>query len=282
MAVVVEATRDRLYVQTPVESRLMYVTSGRVAEKLALSYDALLADTYWIRALQQFGGDRLEKGQRTRYELLYPMLDVTTSLDPRFVVAYRFGAIFLSEPQPGGAGRPDLAIELLKKGIAAMPEKWDYYHDIGFIYYWNLHDYAHAAEWFDRGGNVKGAPWWLKTYAGVMLARGGNRQASRAMWQNLRQTTDSDWVRNNADLRLVQLDALDQIDALSRMRDEFSQQHGRLPGSWADLIRARLLRGVPVDPSGAAYVLDPATGRIDVSPSSTLHPLPVEPEARQP
>ena len=38
------------------------------------------------------------------YQLLYPLLDITTTLDPHFNIAYRFGAIFLSEPYPGGAG----------------------------------------------------------------------------------------------------------------------------------------------------------------------------------
>ena len=49
------------------------------------------------------------------------MLDLTTTLDPLFNVAYRFGAIFLAEPYPGGAGRPDLAIALLEKGLQARP-----------------------------------------------------------------------------------------------------------------------------------------------------------------
>ena len=121
--------------------------------------------------------------------MLYPLLDLATTLDPRFNVAYRFGAIFLAEPRPGGAGRPDQAIALLKKGLAFNPGKSDYYHDIGFIYYWHLRDYQQAADWFDRGGRQPGAPFWLKTYAAVMLTRGGDRQASRALWTQIGQST---------------------------------------------------------------------------------------------
>ena len=61
---------------------------------------------------------------------------LTTTLDPRFNIAYRFGAIFLAEPYPGGAGRPDLAIALLEKGLRARPDKWEYMQDIGFVHYW--------------------------------------------------------------------------------------------------------------------------------------------------
>ena len=36
---------------------------------------------------------------------------MATGLDPYFNIAYRFGAIFLSESKPDGPGRPDLADE---------------------------------------------------------------------------------------------------------------------------------------------------------------------------
>ncbi len=274
--------RDRVYAEgNPVEQELLYLRSGSVIDKLALSYDAVVADVYWIRALQHYGHYRLHRDAPQRYQLLYPLLDLTTTLDPDFTVAYRFGAIFLSEPDPGGAGRPDLGIVLLEKGVKATPAQWQYDHDIGFIYYWHLHDYRKAAEWFNRGGDIPGSPWWLRTYAAVMLTRGGDRQASRAMWQNMLQTTDNDWVRRSARLRLGQLDALDQMDALTRVRDAFTRLRGRLPESWQELVQAGLLGGVPIDPSGTAYTLNVASGEMNVSKDSTLYPLPTEPEPGQ-
>ena len=109
-------------------------------------YDALAADIYWIRALQHFGAERLAPPEHVRtYALLYPLLDLTTTLDPYFSIAYRFGAIYLGEPYPGGPGRPDLAIALLQKGLAAQPNKWQYMQDLGFVYYWHMRDYKSAA-----------------------------------------------------------------------------------------------------------------------------------------
>lgn len=277
-AVGVQMARERVYPRETVDDQVLYVRSGTVMEKAALSYDAVLADVYWVRALQHYGGNRLKAGDTKRYDLLYPLLDLTTTLDPGFILAYRFGAIFLAEPQPGGAGRPDLAIALLKKGVSAKPEKWDYYHDIGFVYYWNLHDYTSAAEWFKRGGDLPGAPWWLKTYAATMLVRGGDRQASRFMWQQLGQTDDQ-WMRETAQLRLLQLDALDHIDTLERAVKEFARVTGTMPASWEQLIAAGRLRGIPLDPVGTPYVLHAATGDVGVAPSSKMSPLPTEPAA---
>ena len=276
-AIWVQVERDTLYPAAPLDDRLLYVTSGNVVTKAALSYDALLADLYWIRAIQHYGGDRLHPDAAKRYDLLYPLLDLTTSLDPRFTVAYRFGAIFLAEPYPGGAGRPELAVALLEKGVRATPEKWEYYHDIGFVYYWHLSDYKRAADWFLRGADRPEGPWWLRTYAAVMLTRGGDRAASRFMWRNIYETADNDWLRQNAEVRLLQLDALDQIDQLHAIIREFTRRTGRYPESWDELVRAGLLRQVPADPAGTPYVLNGASGTVSVDGSSRIAPLPVEP-----
>ena len=279
LATVVQVVRDRVFAHQAVEDQLLYVRSGSVMQRAALSYGAVLADLYWIRALQHYGRERGKPDGQRRYELLYPLLNLATTLDSRFTVGYRFGAIFLAEPHPGGAGRPDQAIALLKNGIAANPGKWDYYHDVGFIYYWNLHDYQKAAEWFQRGADVPGAPWWLRTYAAVMLTRGGDLQSSRAMWQQLSRNEENDWLRRTAQLRLMQLDALDQIDTLKRTVSEFARTTGRPPSSWEQMIAAGVLRGIPIDPAATPYTLIPSTGDVKVAAWSKLHPLPTEPKA---
>src|SRR5262249_28484264 len=164
-AVWAERAREERYPSVRVEEQAMYVTSPAAVVRLALEYRALAADLYWIRALQYFGGTKrsVERGESVadpdrRYAALSPLLDLTTSLDPRFNRAYRFGAIFLAEPQPGGPGRPDQAIALLEKGLRERPDRWEYLQDIGFVHYWWRHDYRAAAESFGRAGQVPGAP----------------------------------------------------------------------------------------------------------------------------
>jgi tetratricopeptide (TPR) repeat protein len=283
VAVAVEVQRDRVYANVrAADEGLLYIRSGAAMEKLALSYDAVIADLYWIRALQHYGHGRLHPEAVGHYELLYPLLDLTTSLDPKFTVAYRFGAIFLAEPAPGGAGRPDQAVALLEKGVEAMPLKWEFCHDIGFVYYWHLHNYQKAAEWFARGAALPNAPWWLRTYAAVMLTRGGDRQASRAMWQNILQTAEDKFLKESAERRLVQLDALDQIEQLKRVVEQSERLRGKRPAAWQELVAAGRLRGLPTDPAGAPYELNPATGDVTMSHSSPLYPLPTEPYAGQP
>jgi hypothetical protein len=256
---------------------MLYIRSPEAVRRVALSYDALAADLYWIRAIQHYGSTKRSTDPRKAFDQLYPLLDLATSLDPRFTTAYRFGAIFLSEPFPSGPGRADLAIALLEKGLQARPDYWGFAQDIGFVHYWWLHDYPKAAAWFVRASEIPGAPNWMKPLAAVTLAQGGNRSSSRQLWRQVDEGTDLEWLRVQARTRLRQLDALDQIDALLGMARDYEQRSGAPLRSWADLMRGGYVRGVPLDPAGHQYVLDVARGRITLSPESPLNPLPVEP-----
>jgi hypothetical protein len=283
--------RDRRYPVKPIEDDALYLTSPGAARRLTLSYHALAADLYWIRALQYFGGTRrmVDAGQtisedRQRYAQLYPLLNLTTSLDPRFNLAYRFGAIFLAEPPPLGPGRTDLAIALLQKGLAERPDRWEYMQDIGFVHYWWRHDYRAAAEWFRRASETPGAPVWMKSLAATTLAQGGDRRSSRQMWEAIRDSAEIEWFRHDAERHLAQLQALDDIDALQRIVDRVTSLQGAPVLDWGPVVGATGWRGVPVDPSGTPYEIGRG-GRVQLSQSSRLWPIPAEPQgigSRQP
>lgn len=273
--VVLQAERDRRYARASEEARLLYLQSGEVAKRLALEYDALAADIYWIRTVLHYGGDRLKDPGKGRYELLAPLLDLTTALDPQFQIAYRFGAVFLAEPPPGGPGRVDLAEQLLKRGIAVSPEQWQYPHDLGFLYYWHVGDPAAAAEWFKRASELPGAPNWLGPLAAGMLARGGDRASSRMLLQRILEDADQEWLRQTALRWLRQLDALDRMEQLDAMLAQYRERFGP-PASWLDLIRAGWIPGVPVDPAGHPFELNAIWSTTRLSPQSPLNPLPEE------
>ena len=288
-AVQLQAARERAYPSGGETEEALYLRSGLALRRLTGAYNALCADLYWIRAIQYYGGtkqrlDRLgalgpvaeppPSIAADAYPLLSPLLDITTTLDPRFNIAYRFGAIYLAEPYPRGANRPDLAIALLEKGLSARPDKWEYMEDIGFVHYWFRHDFRAAAVWFKRASDVPGAPWWLRSMSATTLARGGDRQSSRAMWIAIRQSAELDWLRQDAERRLRQLQALDAIDTLQRAVDDYTRRTGVRP-DWPALVRARVLAGVPLDPAGAPFAL--TGGRVQLSKSSPLWPPPDEP-----
>jgi hypothetical protein len=288
-AVELQAARERSYPRETETEESLYLRSGLAVRRIAGAYNTMAADLYWIRAIQYYGGtkQRLDAPGAIRpestltaapaadaYPLLYPLLDIATTLDPRFNIAYRFGAIYLAEPYPRGANRPDQAIALLEKGLREKPDKWEYMEDIGFVHYWFRHDFRAASEWFKKASDVPGAPWWLRSMSATTLAQGGDRQSSRAMWTAIRQSAELDWLRHDADRRLLQLQALDVMDQLQSAVTGYAQRSGS-PPDWQTLVRARVLRGMPLDPSGTPFEL--TGGRVQMSSSSPLWPLPDEP-----
>lgn len=280
LSVLLQIVRDSRASDAPVREPYLYVSSGPILKRLTQPFNALAADVYWIRALQHYGGTKRSQEREKSYALLYPLLDIATTLDPRFSIAYRFGAIFLTEAYPNGPGRPDLAIALLEKGHAANPGKWQYLQDIGFVHYWWHNDYVAAATWFQRASELDGAPWWLKSLAAVTLARGGDRRSSRLMWEQLANTADNDWLKREAERRLVQLQALDEIDRLRWALQEYAEQHGAFAESWDGLVRAGYLKGWPADPTGHPYLLDARMLAVRLSTESPLFPLPSDPPVK--
>jgi len=266
LSVWLQVERERLPLPTTAEEELYL--SQRATGRIVFAYRPVAADLYWIRAVQYFGGhaqiaQALQNDPVPRirplvpFDLLYPLLDITTTLDPRFNIAYRFGAIFLSEQYPHGPGRPDLAITLLEKGLKASPEKWEYWEDIGFVYYWSLHDYLKASDAFRRAADVPGAPWWMRSLAATMLVKGGDRNTSRLLWRQLYETANNEYARQAALRKLAQLQAIEEIEQLQAALDR------------------RALRALPRDPAGTPYRI--SGSKVELSPTSPLFPLPVEP-----
>src|SRR5262249_50982865 len=121
------------------------------------------------------------------------------------------------------------------------------------------------------------APWWLKSLAATTLAQGGDRASSRQMWLAILQSAEIDWLKQDAQRRLLQLRALDEIDALQRRIDAASQRMAQQVTDWQSLVRAGVVPGVAADPSGTPYALD--GGRVQLSQRSPLWPPPEEPQA---
>ena len=246
---------------------VMYVPSGGPLRRLSLGYEGLLANIYWTRVVQYFGRKRL--AHDTRFELLGSLLRVTTELDPHLLIAYRFGAIFLAEKPPGGAGRPEEALQLLRQGIVANPDYWRFWQDLGFIYYWDLKDYPMAAKVYEIGSERPGAMIWMRAMAVNVAAKGGSPETSRLLWVEICRNADSDSIRTSGLEHLKAIDAQMQLDRLNQLLNQFSAQESHPAGSLEDLVAAGLLREIPRDPSGFSYEIG-TDGRARLSQQSKV------------
>ena len=246
---------------------LLYFPSGKVLRRLSLGHDGLLADIYWTRVVQYFGRKRLSGA--THYDLLGSLLRITTELDPHLVIAYRFGAIFLAEKAPAGAGKPREALQLLRRGIVANPGYWRLWQDLGFIYYWDLKDYASAARAFQAGSERPGAQLWMKAMAASVAAQGGAARTSRLLWSEIYRQADNDQIRLSAKEHLLALQAQEEIESLNALLRDYRGKMGRPAHSFRELVEAGLLRAQPLDPTGAPYQVG-RDGLASLSPKSPI------------
>lgn len=240
---------------------VLYLPSGKTVKQLSLGYSSLLANIYWTRAVQYFGSQHMKHSQR--YDLLYPLLDITTDLDPNLIVAYENGAIFLSQHGRDGAGQPDKAVTLLEKGIHANPDYWRLYFTLGFVHYIDRDDPKAAQIAFERGSEVPGALPWMKVMAARMAERNKDITTSMALWQAIYETTTDNNVHETAMSHIVSMQADRDINELERRIKIYRQRTGKFPASWSDLISAGLLNGVPLSPFKDPYILI-ADGKVDV------------------
>lgn len=250
---------DRIRPRATIED-VLYLKSSNL-KWMSLGYTGLMADIYWTRAIQYYGGKH--HSVAPRYELLAPLLDITTDLDPKLAVAYEYGASFLAPKPPEGAGLPDQAVAFVEKGIRANPDKWRLYYCLGFLHYMERKDYESAAQAFLRGANVPGSHPWLRLLAGKMAQKAGDTQTARMMWTAMYDTTQDKSIQETAAQHLVAVQVADDVTGLEKIVDLYHTKTGHLPANFRELAVANMLPGIPLDPHQQPYVLT-STGRVQV------------------
>jgi len=255
----------------------LYV-NGKTARRISLGFNGLAADWYWMRSLQYVGKKILnQEGDVTidnlgqlNLKLLPPLLDTATTLDPQFLEPYEYAAIVLPPIDV------QQAIRLTQKGIDANPNAWQLYHQLGYIY-WHEGDYQTASEMYGRGSQIEGAPAWMQAMKAKMTADGGSRATAREIYQRMYEQSGEQQVREMARKRLLQLNSMDQQEALRKLFNAFRARVGKCPESWKQLeqvFRAWRMpvdeNGAPLDPGGMPYVLRAGQCDIELHPQSEV------------
>ena len=279
LARVLDAGRPSLRLR--VQDEVPYV-SPDTAKRLSLGFSGLVADWYWLKALQYIGGKLEEQASRARERpaaaeldrlkaldprVLVRLFDMISTLDPRFTAVYEFAAVILP------AVDVPAAATLLEKGIQANPDQWYLHQQLAYIY-WQRGDYLAAADAFRRGARMTTAK-WMEQMAKSMEAKGDDPQVARAMYARMYEQAQDDQVKQWALNRLMELKSLEERAHIRRVLADFVTAQTRCPRAWGDVttaLRAAGLRtdgrGQPVDPSDTPYLLVVSPLGCDV----TLHP----------
>ncbi|MDQ2936404.1 MAG: hypothetical protein M3R67_02735 [Acidobacteriota bacterium] len=260
-----------------VEEEGLYL-AGHTVKRASLGFHGLAADWYWMRSLQYVGHKilntktniQLDDLSQLNLNLLAPLLDVTTTLDPEFEEPYEYAAAVLP------AINVQEAIRIIRKGIAANPSAWRPYQYLGYIY-WQQHDFQAASKAYGEGAKLPGAPHWMEAMKARMAAEGGSRNLAREIYSRMYEQAGDNSVKEMARRRLLQLDSWDQRDALRKALSIYRSKVGRCPSSWKEVeVLSRALRlsvdstGAPLDPAGIPYVLVNGNCDVDLDPRSEV------------
>jgi tetratricopeptide (TPR) repeat protein len=238
---------------TRLEADELAIRAPKTVKRMSREYAPLVGAMYWTRVVQYYG--EKHRLHQANLELLWPLLDIASTLDPQLLVAYRFGSTFLAERAPVGAGRPDLAVELLERGIKANPTEWRLYQDMGNVYYFDAKDYPKAAKAYEQGSKIPGSLIWMKVMAARIAAEGESPETSYFLWQQVYETTTDTMIKQNAEDHLKLMRAMLDMKEIDRLADEYEKKTGKRATRISELVQAGLLRGVPRDPEGYPYVL---------------------------
>lgn len=263
---------------------------GERLKGYAFGFEGLLADWYWMRSLQYIGKKFVKNSDKTirlddlsplNPRLLYPLLDNAGTLDPQFIAVYNYGAMVLP------AIDPEQAIAIVRKGIENNPGEWRLYHYLGFIY-WRLERYEEAAEIYGQGAKIKGAAPFMSLMEAKLRSDAGSRDTARAIYRQIYEGAQDSQTRENARVRLLQMDSLDEQDSIREVLAQFKAEKGRCPSTWGEITPALARKVLPggrgfrvdaegrvVDPSDAPYLLNSKDGKCEVGldREKTLIPL---------
>ena len=158
----------------PLAEEPFYLPPPAVARRLAFGYEPFAADLMWIRTVQYFGkhleGDR-------QFPHLRELLQFTVGIDPHFVEAYRYGALFLLLARDFPSG-----LALLEEGYRHNPDRWELPHDLGRTYFLQLGDHTNALRWWTITEKLPGAPTYLPRFIARLRAKVGDLETALELW----------------------------------------------------------------------------------------------------
>lgn len=172
---------------------LAYYPSGQHLKPATLGFSEAAADLAWLRAVQYYGEHR---NTDNRFDRMRHVFDILTSLAPRFIPAYVFGAFALAQEGRDFAG----AEELMKKGIEANPTCGELAFELGFLYYVrpggrSLHD---AALYFEQSARQPDAPPQAARFAAFARQNSGQLHVAYELWAHVARTSRNKVLRETA------------------------------------------------------------------------------------
>jgi hypothetical protein len=250
MSTASQAEQGRLFVPEPEHARLS-----------SLGFDTVIADYYWLQALQFVGGSQGDMHQHSA--LIGRLIDVITSLDPWVGHPYRFAAVWLTRDEASVR----TANRLLERGIAHAPLEWRNRYHLGFNHFFYLEEHRRAAEVFEAALPLAGVPNYLGALVARLRLNAGGLEMAAGFLSELARTAPDEYARAEYLKALDEIETERRARVLDAAREEYWRRHGADIESVADLLRgpAPVVAQLPAAHPNfdfPEWLLDPKSGQI--------------------
>jgi len=214
---------------------------------LGASHQQLIADYFWIQAIQGIGTAQTVE----EYRDIFDYADLITNLDRNFISAYRYCAPTI----PVNLGREVWvntaeSTQLLEKGVAVAPR--DIFLRILLAYnhsYYHKH-YQRAAELLEETAKLPGSPRYLPVLATRLYAQSGHVEAGLALAHSLFETSDDPQTQQTFERRIKELELERTLESIDAAASTYLKREGRLPSRLEELVAKGDLPAMPSDPLG--------------------------------
>jgi hypothetical protein len=217
-----------------------FVPKPEFAKLMALGFDTLLADYYWLQAVLLVGGPSNPAEQAPQ---LRRFIDVVTTLNPWVDHPYRFAAVWLTESEEDVRE----ANRLLRRSFDYHPDEWRNYFYLGFNLFFYLQENAEAAEALLTASRLPGSPRYLPRLVARLRSESADIEAAAVFLQELVRTTSDEASAAEYQAALDEIEVEHNARALDRARKAYRQLSGSDIERVADLIRGShpVLRRLP-------------------------------------
>ncbi|RZB36043.1 MAG: hypothetical protein SRB2_02548 [Desulfobacteraceae bacterium Eth-SRB2] len=242
-----------------IKEEIRFVPQKEVVEILSLDHRGLAADILFIQAILH-SGSLVWKPLTYTFdsEWSYQLMDVVTSIDPRYLTAYLFSGMGLVH----GPKDVHLARPILERGMTYFPQNWELPFWIGYHYHIYLEDYEKAAEYFWRASHCPGAPDSFLSLLLSSLKKGGSYEKAILVLKRLIESTDNEKVIQIYRKRIVRLE---NMVMLQKQASYYEQSRGRRPASLNQLVSEGWISAIPDDPMGKKYVWNAQSNRVTLT-----------------
>lgn len=166
------------------ESRLTYLPSGKILKPMAMDLDEAVADLFWIDGMVYFADAYL--GGKS-YRWMGQILDIVTTLNPRFKPAYEFGGVVLTKQK----SEIPKTLRLLDRGIEQFPGDWRMRLYAAMAQLTLDSNFTQAAEYLKPITLDPDVPPHIRTLCATYLNKGGGRRVALAFLVDRYITADN-------------------------------------------------------------------------------------------